>query len=123
MGRFRIGRLDHVNITVPEELENEVLDWYENVLGLERITKPEGTRARGGWFALDSSELHVSVDPHNPPQTAHYGVIVDDIGAVVEELRAAGCHIEQAGEIPGRKRFYTRDPAGNRLEIASVEGD
>ena len=42
---------------------------------------------------------------------------------IVERLRGAGCHIEQAGRIPGRRRFYTRDPAGNRLEIITMEDE
>jgi catechol 2,3-dioxygenase-like lactoylglutathione lyase family enzyme len=123
---FKILRLDHVNVTYPEELESEVLSWYENSLGLERVTKPDGTRPAGGWFRAGDQEIHLSLDEHNPPKTAHMGLVVDDFDAVVSRLRDAGCHIEQASEIPGRRRCYTRDPAGNRIEIAyldDVDGD
>ena len=121
MGPFVFRGLDHVNVTAPEELMDEVLEWYWARLGLERIDKPQGTRAGGGWFRVGSQEVHVSVDPHNPPHEAHFGLVVDDSREVVETLRAAGCHVEQAAPIPGRHRFYTRDPAGNRIEVTSYD--
>ena len=121
MAPFVFQGVDHVNVTAPEELMEEVLEWYWARLGLERIDKPPGTRAGGGWFRVGSQEVHVSVDPHNPPHDAHFGLVVDDSRAVIEALRAAGCHIEQAAPLPGCHRFYTRDPAGNRIEVTSFD--
>ena len=123
MSGFKFSGIDHVNVTAPEELMEDVLTWYTDCLGLESIGKPEGTRNKGGWFSAGHQEVHVSIDPHNPPQSAHFGLVVDDPEPVVEALRAAGCHIEQASTIPGRHRFFTRDPAGNKLEIISFDGD
>jgi catechol 2,3-dioxygenase-like lactoylglutathione lyase family enzyme len=116
---LRVTGLDHVQITAPEELVDEVLDYYRDCLGLEALDKPEGTSAAGGWFRIGLAELHISVTPDNPPKTAHFGITVDDFGATVERLRECGVHIEQARLIPGRTRCYTRDPAGNRIEILS----
>lgn len=116
-GNFSFVALDHVNVTTPEELENEVTAWYSDCLGLERLEKPEGTHEGGAWFRAGDHEIHVSLDEHNPPKKAHFGLVVDDYEAIIDRLRAASCHIEQAREIPGRRRFYTRDPAGNRIEI------
>ena len=114
-------RLDHVNITTPEELEEDVVEWYENCLGLEKISKPGGTREAGAWFKIGEAEVHVSPDEHNPHKEAHFCLQVNDFQATVERLREAGCHIEQAGEIPGRHRLFTRDPAGNRVELMSFD--
>lgn len=102
---------------------NDVLEYYRDCLLLERIEKPEGTRPAGGWFRIGERELHLSTDPRNPPREAHFGITVDDFGAAVDRLRAYGAHIEQARQIPGRRRCYTRDPAGNRIEIISYNGD
>ena len=113
--------LDHVNVTTPAELEDDVVDWYATCLGLTQLKKPDGTRPKGAWFEVGPQQLHVSVDEHNPPQTAHLGLVVDELEAVIERLRKVGCHIEQASAIPGRRRFYTRDPAGNRIELAAVD--
>lgn len=118
---FNVANLDHVTITTPAELEPAVLEWYEQCLGLEAIEKPEGSRRVGGWFRVGDQELHVTHDEHNPHKTAHFGLAVDDIEGAVQRLRDFGCHIEQASKIPGRRRFFTRDPAGNNIEIVSYE--
>ena len=121
MSDFIVEGLDHVSITTPEELEEEVLAFYERSLGLKRLVKPEGTRQAGGWFAIGDTQLHVSRDSHNPPVTQHFAVKVDAFDAVVAHLRGAGFHIEQARPIPRGRRFFTRDPAGNRVEIVSYD--
>ena len=118
---FKVRGIDHVDITAPEELEAEVLEWYESVLGLERVVKPDVTPPKGGWFLIGELQLHVTRAEHNPHPRAHFGIEVDDHEAVIQRLRDAGCHIEQARPIEGRRRFYTRDPAGNRIEILSYE--
>ncbi len=122
MAPFVFHGLDHVTITAPEELIDEVLEWYYARLGLERIEKPEGAGGLGGgWFRVGAQEVHVTIDPHNPPHEAHFALVVDELPSVVDALRSAGCHIEQARPVPGRRRFYTRDPAGNRIEIISFD--
>ena len=118
---MKVLSLEHVAITSPEELEDEVVDWYRSCLGLDEMEKPQGTRAKGAWFKIGDQQVHVTIDEHNPPKISHFGLVVDDFDELVTRLRDAGCHIEQAGPIPGRRRFYTRDPAGNRIEVISIE--
>lgn len=120
-GKVEVLGVDHVNVTAPEDLEEETVSWYESCLGLERITKPEGTRERGGWFKAGEQQIHVSIDQHNPHQAAHFAVVVSDFDEIVNRLRDANCHIEQARPIPGRKRCFTRDPAGNRIELMAYQ--
>lgn len=114
--------LDHVTVTSPAELESEVIQWYEQVLGLERVDKPEGSGEKGAWFSLGGGQLHLSLDPHNPPRKSHFAIAVRDFEGAIEHLRGYGCHIEQATEIPGRHRFFIRDPAGNRIELFALDG-
>ena len=118
---MRVLALEHVSITSPEDLEDEVVSWYRDTLGLEPMEKPPGTRDAGAWFRINDQQVHVTIDEHNPPKKAHFGIVVDDVHVAIERLRAAGCHIEQASTIPGRHRFYTRDPAGNRIEFISID--
>ncbi|MGH2755826.1 MAG: VOC family protein [Actinomycetota bacterium] len=120
---FQVRGVDHVHITTPEELEKQVIDWYTDCLGLERVEKPEGTWPKGTWFSAGGQEIHVSKDEHNPPKEGHFGLVVDDFPAAIEVLRANGCHIEQASNIPGRHRCYTRDPAGNRIELLAFDDE
>ena len=120
---MKVLALEHVSVTSPEDLEDEVVAWYRDCLGLQEMDKPEGTREKGAWFSIGDQQVHVTIDEHNPPKISHFGLIVDDFAEIVERLRGAGCHLEQADPIPGRRRFYTRDPAGNRVEIISIEGE
>jgi catechol 2,3-dioxygenase-like lactoylglutathione lyase family enzyme len=113
--------LEHVTVTAPEELEAEVIEWYETCVGLRRLDKPVGATPGGAWFEAGAQQLHVMIDPHNPPKNAHFCIRVDDFEGFVQTLRAARCHIEQAPAQPGRKRCFTRDPAGNSVEIVSFE--
>ena len=119
MTPLRVTGLDHVTVTAPEELADVVVAWYREALGLREVEKPEGAGVGGGWLKAGEQQVHVSVAPQNPPEKAHFCLVVDDFDAAVEGLRAARCHIEQARVIPGRRRFFTRDPAGNRIEIVA----
>lgn len=114
--------LEHVTVTTPEELEEEVLEWYSNVLGLERVDKTEGAASGGGWFKVGQQQVHLLIDPHNPPKNAHFCLRVAEFDSFLGTLRANGCHIEQARAVPGRKRCFTRDPAGNSIEIVALDG-
>ena len=116
---LRVTGLDHVTVTAPEELAVDVVAWYREVLGLEEVEKPEGAGRGGGWLQAGEQQVHVSVAPQNPPEKAHLCLVVDDFEGAVAALRSANCHIEQARTIPGRRRFFTRDPAGNRIEISA----
>ena len=120
---MKVVALEHVSVTSPGDLEDEVVSWYRDLLGLEQMEKPEGAREKGAWFRIGDQQVHVMIDEHNPPKVSHFALVVDDFSEVVERLRGAGCHIEQARPVPGRKRFFTRDPAGNRIEIVTIEGN
>lgn len=113
--------LDHVTVTAPEELGADTVTWYRDVLGLPEVPKPEGTRPKGAWFDTGNAQVHVTIDEQNPPEVAHLCLVVDDFDELVARLRRSGCHVEQATPIPGRHRFYTRDPAGNRIEMTTFE--
>ena len=58
------------------------------------------------------------------PGTAHFGLLVDDIGAVVDRLRAAGAVLLadepveiDAGANEGARGIYLRDPDGFLIEL------
>jgi catechol 2,3-dioxygenase-like lactoylglutathione lyase family enzyme len=113
--------VDHVTIATPAALEVAVIDWYADVLGLTRLPKPEGTSSSGAWFRTGDVQLHVTVEAMAPKNPGHFGIVVDDFTAAVRHLRTAGAEIEAARTIPGRHRCYTRDPAGNTIEVMQYE--
>ena len=115
--------LHHVNLTFPAELEAETVGFYVETLGLEPLPKPQGRRSQGAWLRVGSTEIHLSPDmPGRAEQLAaerHLCLIVADLDAAGARLRAAGAPIEHDPRPPaGYRRLFTRDPAGNRLELS-----
>ncbi len=117
-----ILRLDHVQLAVPRGSEDEARSFYGGVLGLVELAKPEPIRARGGvWFSAGEQELHLGVEePFAPARKAHPGLVVDDLEALRDRLRAAGVAFEDDANIDGVDRLFTHDPFGNRLELRKV---
>ena len=113
-------RLQHVSIPIPPDGAERARAFYGGVLEMEELPKPEPIRARGGvWFRAGGQELHVGVEePFQPARKAHPAFVVD-VDTTAAALTAAGHEIRWAdpAEIPGRRRFHTNDPNGNRLEF------
>jgi len=114
--------LDHVQVAAPVGCEQEARRFYGELLGLDEVAKPASLAAAGGvWFACGAQGLHVGVaEDFAPAAKAHPGLRVADTAALdelTERLRAAGAPVEPDNRLPGHRRFYTRDPWGNRLEL------
>ena len=117
-----IDGLDHVQVAAPPGCEREVRGFYGRLLGLRELEKPEELRARGGvWFAAGAQELHVGVDEgFTPAGKAHPGLRVGsdaELDALAEVLVTAGADVHWDDRIAGRRRFFTADPWGNRIEL------
>ena len=85
-----------------------------DILGLETVTRRDA-EGRGAWLKVGDAEIHLTEDATPQPLSKrHLALEVDDLRAAREAVLAGGAPIEK--EEPGR-RFWTRDPSGNRLEI------
>lgn len=124
--------IDHVQIACPPGSEPVLRDFYIGVLGLTEKPKPPLLAARGGcWFIGYGIELHLGVEAgfgeacepnrqrSHPARKAHPGLLWPDLDGLAARLTAAGypVHWADPAEIPGRRRFHTADPHGNRLEF------
>jgi catechol 2,3-dioxygenase-like lactoylglutathione lyase family enzyme len=111
-----VRELDHVQMMMPKAGEEAARGFYAGLLGLTEVEKPEPMRVNGGvWFA---EGLHLSgEDGFAPPRRAHPALRVDDVEHIGEKLAAAGYEVTWDDRWPGVRRFYTRDPFGNRLEL------
>lgn len=116
--------LDHVQVAAPPGCEAEARRFYGGLLGLAEVPKPEPLVARGGvWFALGAGQLHVGVEaPFNPAGKAHPALRVapERLDALAATLAEAGAPVRWDGELPGVRRFYAKDPWGNRLELLAA---
>jgi catechol 2,3-dioxygenase-like lactoylglutathione lyase family enzyme len=112
-------RLTHINVTMPKGAEGIARSFYGGCLGLREIPKPEMLRARGGvWFDAGGLDIHVSVEEHRfgPDALRHFGIECADVDGVRARLKAAGIETEDGRPAPWR-RFFVRDPFGNRIEV------
>jgi catechol 2,3-dioxygenase-like lactoylglutathione lyase family enzyme len=120
--------LDHAFLTIPDGGEDEARRFYGEIVGLEEMPRPAGLRERGGvWFRAGGQELHLGTDEaHAGTKRPHPGFRVESLTALEELARrveGAGYDVQWDERIEDRKRFYTRDPFGNRLELlADVAG-
>jgi catechol 2,3-dioxygenase-like lactoylglutathione lyase family enzyme len=112
-------RLTHINVTMPKGGEDVARGFYCGCLGLVEIPKPEALRVRGGvWFDAGGLDIHLSVEDGRFGADAlrHFGIECGDVDGVRARLRAAGIATEDGRPAPW-KRFFVRDPFGNRIEI------
>jgi catechol 2,3-dioxygenase-like lactoylglutathione lyase family enzyme len=115
-----ITGLDHVQLAMPRGREELARSFYGGLLGMTELPKPPVLAARGGcWFTSGTAVLHLGVEePFTPASKAHPALLTDDLDGLAAALTAAGHACFPAdGEIPGVRRFHTRDPFGNRVEF------
>ncbi|MBV9293921.1 MAG: VOC family protein [Frankiales bacterium] len=117
-------RIHHVNVVVPPGGTDAVVAFYADVLGLQRVAKPaNGVDPSGAWFDIDDrTQLHVSERDGQVHPQSHFGLVVDDFADVLDRLAAAGASWEEQADLFGGRRGFTRDPAGNRVEILEAAG-
>lgn len=111
--------IDHVQLAMPAGREEEAVAFYEGVLGIPNVPKPEHLAARGGcWFESATVKVHLGVDPQFvAARKAHPALIVDDLTAVTGALTSSGHEVIGDEPLDGRARAYTSDPFGNRIEL------
>jgi catechol 2,3-dioxygenase-like lactoylglutathione lyase family enzyme len=110
--------LQHVNVRYPAGEEPRARAFYAGTLGLDEVAKPPEFDPEGLWFRLqDGAQLHLTPGEVPPPGPWHFCLVVDDFDALRHRLELAGSETEDNHSWSGRRRFYTRDPWGARIEI------
>jgi catechol 2,3-dioxygenase-like lactoylglutathione lyase family enzyme len=106
----------HVSINVDDVAA--ALDFYVGVLGLNvRDDRPQ-FEFDGAWLdAGDGQQVHLIAGTVPEYRGQHFAFRVDDLDAVVEEVRGRGLEVTDPRPVgPGRQAFM-RDPSGNRVEL------
>jgi catechol 2,3-dioxygenase-like lactoylglutathione lyase family enzyme len=115
----------HVQVTYSPEVEEAMQFFYNQVLGLTEIPRPEALNHDGGaWYILGDIQVHLSQEKSANEQLSrrHICFQVDNLTFFEKHLQAY--HIEIIPDqrpIPGYTRFFLRDPGGNRIEITQVQ--
>jgi predicted enzyme related to lactoylglutathione lyase len=109
-----------VQVVVPPGAVDEAARFYGDVVGFERIARPETMGGVGAWFRAGSQQLHVSeFEDFVAAAKAHPAFELDgtELEALAGRLAAAGAEVSWDERLPGARRFYSFDPVGNRLEF------
>ena len=119
MVAVRVLRLDHVQLAMPAGREADAVAFYEGVLGITHVPKPDHLATRGGcWFEDGDLKVHLGVDADFRPATkAHPAFIVDDVRSIAGAVAAAGFAVNADEPLTGFDRVYVSDPFGNRIEL------
>jgi catechol 2,3-dioxygenase-like lactoylglutathione lyase family enzyme len=116
--------LSHINVTMSKGGEDVARAFYCGHLGLREILKPEPLRSRGGvWFDAGGLDIHLSVEESRFGADAqrHFGIECADVDGLRTKLKGAGVDTDDGRPAPW-KRFFVRDPFGNRIEIHEPGG-
>lgn len=120
-----VPHLHHVSVPRPHGSESAAVarSFYTGLLGLPELAIPS-TLSEDDlvWFAIGDSELHVFAEqPRTDTSGRHFCLRVADQAVIRAALLGAGFPTEDTTPIPGRPRFFTRDPFGNSIEITSLD--
>ena len=112
----------HISFAVAELERSRA--FYEDVLGLEPIARPD-LGLPGLWYRAGSAEVHLielpdGVDAGQPPAKLspianHQAFAIEDYRAAVEALRGHGLELIETG--PERGQLWVADPDGNVIEL------
>lgn len=119
-------RLQHVSIPRPPGSEDLTRAFYGDLLGFPEIPAPNSIQAAEViWFKLgEDAELHCfREEPLGDASNRHFCLVVEDVASIRQKLNAAGYEPYDVEAIPGRPRFFCRDPFGNIIEFTTVVGD
>ena len=111
--------IDHVQLAIPEGGEDRARAFFGNLLKLDELPKPADLEARGGcWFAVADRQIHLGGDQNfRAAQKAHVALSTIGLDELRARLERAGYHTQNDSDVDGRKRFFTHDPFGNRIEF------
>jgi catechol 2,3-dioxygenase-like lactoylglutathione lyase family enzyme len=104
---------------MPPGEEARATVFYESLLGIPRVPKPERLAGRGGcWFESGAVRIHLGIEPDfRPARKAHPALTVDGLDGLVAALAGAGVSVQGAEALDGRRHVYVDDPFGNRIEL------
>ncbi|MCU1491405.1 MAG: putative glyoxalase/bleomycin resistance protein/dioxygenase [Acidimicrobiaceae bacterium] len=115
----RVASIDHVQLAMPPGREADARAFYEGLLGIAWVPKPEHLARRGGcWFEDGSLRVHLGVEEEfRPARKAHPALMVQQLGPLVGRLASAGVSVVSDEPLEGYERVYVEDPFGNRIEL------
>ncbi|MGG1400997.1 MULTISPECIES: VOC family protein [Bacillus] len=116
---FSFKKIDHVQLAAPKGCEDHAREFFNGILGLTEVEKPEELKKRGGvWFEFGTFQLHIGVEePFIPAKKAHPAFVIENIEDLKAHLKNKNVPFTEDDNLPGANRIHVHDPFGNRLEF------
>lgn len=105
----------HVSINVSDP-EASIAFYTEVLGGTVRGDRPD-FGVGGAWIDLGANQVHLIAADVPPNLGQHFAVLVDDLDAVVDELRAKGLEVDDARVVGPDRQTFVEDPDGNVVEL------
>ena len=117
--------LQHVSIPRPpgEESAEKARRFYSELIGLTVKPVPASiTHLDLVWFKIgEETELHVFAEEVPPNESGrHFCLNIADVETLEKTLSKAGYETWFPEKIPGRPRFFCRDPFNNIVEFTQI---
>jgi len=131
---MKICAIEHMQMAMPPNEEEQARAFYGKVLGIPEIPKPADLALRGGaWFeqgalnvspeaapatALSKLKIHLGVEKDfRPASKAHPALLVEGLDDLSKRCEQLGHAVISDEPLEGYHRVYVSDPFGNRIEL------
>jgi catechol 2,3-dioxygenase-like lactoylglutathione lyase family enzyme len=105
----------HVSINVADV--DAALAFYVGELGLRQRQDRPDLGVGGAWLDAGDQQIHLIEAPVPDDRGQHFALLVEDLDAVVEELRGRGLAVGDPTPIGRSRQAFMRDPSGNSIEL------
>jgi hypothetical protein len=115
--------LQHVSSPFPDGERESIRSFYGTLLGLREVPVPATLSHMGlAWFSAGPGlELHFFPGATDPSAARHFCLDVADLAETRKLLVEQGREPYDDIPIPGRPRFFCRDPVGNLVEFTTIQ--
>ena len=110
----------HVSINV-DDVER-AQRFYVDMLGLRLRDDRPDFGFGGAWLDAGAQQVHLIEAPPPRPVGQHFALLVDDLAATVDELRAQGITVSDPSPVGPNLQAFLSDPAGNQVELHQAAG-
>jgi catechol 2,3-dioxygenase-like lactoylglutathione lyase family enzyme len=118
---MKVTRFHHVSVNCHDASLDDMVAFYQGLLELDDVPRPDIPGVDGHWHAVGDQQLHVvGAPPRGTPIDStgnHYCVAVADLDAAIAELEARGIPYQRGLQNESVVQIWINDPAGNTLEL------
>ena len=112
---MRAAGVHHVSLNVSDVAAAKA--FYVDVLGLTERTDRPDFGFGGAWLDLGGQQVHLIEGTVPDGVGQHFAIAVDDLDAVVDELRGRGVRVSDPKPVATSRQSFLKDPSGNLVEL------